>query len=571
MSATTCARAVTSALVELGVRHVVLSPGSRSAPLAFAWETLARQGKIELHVRIDERSAAYLALGLAKATRTVVPIVTTSGTAVGNLLPAVMEAAHGGVPIMVLSTDRPVSVLHTGANQVTHQAGIFDRFVRASAQVSGAEGGVAGWVYQVGRLVAGALGVRSADPGPVHLNLALDEPLTPSDDVWPEIRPTVVAPREPAPRVPLKCRHDRTPEAHEPRTVVLVGDCSPEVGARARAVADAAGLPLLSEPSGNARRAPAIRGYRLLLATELGERIERVLLFGHPTLSRPVSRLLARQDVEVIAVTTGARWIDPGCAVSGVVDDIAPAPGDPAWLAAWQDADRALTPALEAELDTLNGVAIAAAVWASASRDESALVIGSSHPIRDLDVAPVLSGAPAAYANRGLAGIDGTIATATGIALATGPTTLLLGDLTFLHDAGSLLIGPLERRPDLRIVVANDDGGSIFNILEQGAAEHAEAIERIFGRPTGARMGALAAGYGWTHRDIASLADLREALAEPVRGTEIIEVRIARDDRRAQVARLARAGEAAVRGQRLAQSGANGTARHQGPDTREWT
>ncbi|MDO5683405.1 MAG: thiamine pyrophosphate-binding protein, partial [Propionibacteriaceae bacterium] len=195
MSATQCARSVALALVELGVRHVVLSPGSRSAPLAFAWETLARQGKIELHVRVDERGAAYLALGLAKATGTIVPIVTTSGTAVGNLLPAVMEAAHSGVPIMVLSTDRPVSVLHTGANQVTHQAGVFDRFVRASAQLSGAEGNTAAWVYQVGRLAAAALGTRSADPGPVHLNKAFAEPLVPSDDVWPEVRPTHVAPR----------------------------------------------------------------------------------------------------------------------------------------------------------------------------------------------------------------------------------------------------------------------------------------------------------------------------------------------------------------------------------------
>ncbi|MDO5499222.1 MAG: 2-succinyl-5-enolpyruvyl-6-hydroxy-3-cyclohexene-1-carboxylic-acid synthase [Propionibacteriaceae bacterium] len=546
MSATACARAVASALIELGVRHVVLCPGSRSAPLAFTWESLAQQGKLELHVRIDERSAAYLALGLAKATGAVVPIVTTSGTAVGNLLPAVMEASHAGISLLVLSADRPVRALHSGANQVTDQAGLFDRFVRASAQVSGAEGGVAAWVFQVSRLVAAALGTRTGDPGPVQLNLAFDEPLTPDDAEWPVVRPTVVARRGGAAGVDEQCCESDTTQAHEPRTVVLVGDCPGEVGARAWAVANAAGLPLLAEPSGNARRAPAIRSYRLLLGTELGGRIERVLLFGHPTLSRPVSRLLARTDVELIAVTAGARWTDPGFAVTAVTDTVAPAPGDPQWLAAWQDADRALAPALDVESATLNGLAIAAAVWAATAAHGHALVIGSSHPVRDLDLAPVRTIAPPAYANRGLAGIDGLIATATGIALVEGPTTLLLGDLTFLHDVGGLLIGPTERRPDLRIVVVNDDGGSIFHILEQGAPEHEAAFERIFGTPTGVRCGPLAAAYGWGHREIATLADLHAALAEPIRGTEILEVRITRNDRRAQTARLARAAEAAL-------------------------
>lgn len=558
MTATTCARAVASALVALGTRHVVLCPGSRSAPLAFAWEALARRGEVELHVRIDERSAGFLALGLAKATGTVVPIVTTSGTAVGNLLPAVMEASHSGIPLMVLSADRPTSMLHTGANQTTDQAGLFGRFTRGEAQLSGAEGSPRTWAYQMARLVAGALGTRTRDPGPVQLNLAFAEPLVPGDEPWPDVRPTVVEPRPDLRPAPVASRVDdlwlygTTDLPHEPRTVVLVGDCSPSVGARAATLAETAGLPLFSEPSGNARRAPAIRGYRLLLGTDLAERIERVLLFGHPTLSRPVSRLLARDDVEIVAVTTGARWIDPGCAVARVVDDVDVPPGDPAWLAAWQDADRKLAPALDSEAypdepsGPPNGLGIAAAIWESAVRHGHTLVIGSSNPIRDLDLSPVLETAPPAYANRGLAGIDGTLATATGIALATGPTTLILGDLTFLHDVGGLLIGPTERRPDLRIVVVNDDGGSIFHLLEQGAPQHAEAFERIFGTPTGARLGQIAAGYGWAHREVTDSAQLRAALAEPVSGTEIVEVRVDRSDRRAQAARLAEAARVAT-------------------------
>lgn len=533
-TATQIARAVASALVELGTRHVVLCPGSRSAPLAFAWQALAEAGKVELHVRIDERAAAYLALGLAKATGTVVPVVTTSGTAVGNLMPAMMEAAHSGVPLLVLTADRPAAMLHTGANQTTDQAGLFDRFARASAQVG--QDGVTAAVFQVGRLVTAALGVRTSDPGPVHLNLALSEPLTPDETPWPEVRPTQVETR-------VWNRWGYTPSklTHELRTVVLVGDSTPEIGTRARSVAQAAGIPLFSEPSGNARRTPAISNYRLLLGTPLADKIERVLLFGHPTLSRPVSRLLARQDVEIIAVTNGARWVDPGCAVARVVNDVELTPGDPDWLATWVAADQDLALALAAEAQDLNGLGIAAAVWESAAHHQHRLVIGSSHPVRDLDLASVLPTAPVAYANRGLAGIDGTIATATGIALAHGPTTLLLGDLTFLHDAGALLIGPLERRPDLRVVVVNDDGGSIFHILEQGAPEHAATFERIFGTPTGAQLGQLAAGYGWNHRALATYADLRAALAKPITGPEILEVRIGRTDRRAQAARLAAA------------------------------
>lgn len=528
MTATECARAVVATLVEQGVDHVVVCPGSRSAPLAFAWEQAARDGRCELHVRIDERSAGFLALGLAKASGTVVPIVTTSGTAVGNLLPAVMEASHSGVPLLVLSADRPTTMVHTGANQTTDQARLFSRFTRAEAELSGGEGTVSAWAFQVSRLVAAALGARTRDPGPVQLNVALAEPLTPASDRWPAVSPTRVA---------------RVVGADEPwrvagdATVVLVGDCPPEIGRRAMDLAEGAGLPLLSEPSGNARRGAAIRAYRLLLGTVLGRDIERVLLFGHPTLSRPVTRLLSRDDVEIVVVAAGARWVDPGLRASRVVDAVSCAPSDPAWLARWREADRRVSRRLDREFgDELTGLTVASAVWESAAGRP--LVIGSSNPVRDLDLAPVGERAPEAYANRGLAGIDGTIATAAGIALAKGPATVLLGDLTFFHDAGSLLTGPLERRPDLRIVVVNDDGGSIFHLLEQGGAEYAESFERIFATPTGVRIAPLAAAYGWAYREIRTLDALRTALAASVRGQEIVEIRVRRDDRRAVAGRL---------------------------------
>lgn len=532
VNATECARTVVAALLQLGVEHVVLCPGSRSAPFAFAWEQAARAGTVELHVRIDERSAGFLALGLAKASGRLVPIVTTSGTAVGNLLPAVMEAAHSGVPILVLSADRPATMRHTGANQTTDQAGLFRRFTRADAEISGGEGTPRAWAFQVARLTAAALGVRSRDPGPVQLNVAFAEPLVPMGDAWPEITPTrlpaVATPQAPTTRV----------EVPAAGTVALVGDGPPALGQRAAALA-AAGVPILSEPTGNARFGPAIRTYRLLLDTGLGAEIQRVLLFGHPTLSRPVTRLLARADVEVIAVAAGARWIDPGGNVSQVIDEVVIEPGRTDWAARWAAADRVLGERIDAEFgEELSGLTVAAALWRALGPDDT-LVIGSSNPIRDLDLAPVSGSAPRAYANRGLAGIDGTLATAQGIALVHGPTTVLVGDLTFLHDVGSLLVGPLERIPDLRVVVVNDNGGSIFHVLEQGAEEYAGSFERVFGTPTGVAIAPLAAAYGWRHRDVTDLPTLRTLLAEPVTGREIIEIRVPRADRRAQAQRVA--------------------------------
>lgn len=325
-------------------------------------------------------------------------------------------------------------------------------------------------------------------------------------------------------------------------TIVLVGDCPPAVGDRAAKLAMWSEVPILSEPSGNARFGPAVRTYRLLLDTELGAEITRVLLFGHPTLSRPVSRLLAREDVEVIAVTGGARWIDPGTNVAGVVDEVEIIPDGSGWDTRWIMAGLDLGDRLDAELgDELSGPTIAAAMWQSLTSDDT-LVIGSSNPIRDLDLAPVSDTAPRAYANRGLAGIDGTLATAQGIALIHGPTTVLLGDLTFLHDVGSLLIGPLERTPDLRVIVVNDDGGSIFHVLEQGADEYAESFERIFGTPTGVEIEGLARAYGWRYREVSDLSALRTLVAQPVTGREIVEIRVSRQDRRAQGARLSRLG-----------------------------
>ncbi|GAB3622761.1 2-succinyl-5-enolpyruvyl-6-hydroxy-3-cyclohexene-1-carboxylic-acid synthase [Mariniluteicoccus endophyticus] len=535
MSATQCARTIVETLRALEIRHAVLCPGSRSAPLALALEEAAREGAIELHVRIDERAAGFLALGLARElpdvdddVRPVVPVITTSGTAVGNLLPAVMEAAHSGAPLMVVSADRPSSMLHTGANQTTDQVRLFGGFVRGDARISDREGDPSTWSFQVSRLAALASGTLTRDPGPVHLNVSLAPPLVAKG---PAHAPAIASHVHP----PLVTDDAYALHGDVP-TVVLVGDASPAIGERARTFAADARLPLLAEPTSNARCDDAVRTYRLVLGTRLGKEIRRVVVFGHPTLSRPVSSLLTRADVQLVVVAGTASWGVPrGDAV--IVPGVTAKPSRTDWRERWAAADAELSARLDEVLAVgLTGPVVAAEVVASAP---SVLVAGSSNPIRDLDLAPVPAEPFPAYANRGLAGIDGTIATAQGIALSSGlPTTALMGDLTFLHDVGGLLVGPQERRPDLRVVVANDDGGSIFHTLEQGAPEHAASFERVFGTPTGVALEPLAQAYGWAYAKAASRDELAALLAEPVRGTSIVEVPIERTDRRALDARI---------------------------------
>jgi len=209
---------------------------------------------------------------------------------------------------------------------------------------------------------------------------------------------------------------------------------------------------------------------------------------------------------------------------------------DPEWLRAWQEQDAKLTDALAALLarqPVLTGPTVAATVWASLGGDD-VLFVGASNPARDLDLAPAAGAAPTVYANRGLSGIDGSISTAAGIALAAGrPVTALLGDLTTIHDLTGLVIGPDEPSPDLRIVVANDGGGSIFAALEHGSPELAEAYERIFGTPHGVDFASIAGAVGAGYRQVRDVTELAAALVDPPRGVELVEAVVDRGGRRA--------------------------------------
>ncbi|HET7326742.1 MAG TPA: 2-succinyl-5-enolpyruvyl-6-hydroxy-3-cyclohexene-1-carboxylic-acid synthase [Nocardioidaceae bacterium] len=553
---TALAQVVVDELVRSGVGEVVLAPGSRSAPLAFALHAADGDKRLRLHVRTDERSAGFLALGLARTGTAPAAVVTTSGTAVGNLLPAVMEASHAGVPLLVVTADRPAALRGTGANQTTDQAGIFGRFVRDCTDLPAPsdDPGQAGyWRRVTSQAVLAATGARTGDPGPVHLNLQLVEPLVPEGvDTLPESlqgRPGGGAWTTSPPR-PVA-----TPYTLDTglRTVVVAGD---ESGPPARALAESAGWPLLAEPTSGARTGGhALRCYRMLLTGRLAEQVERVVVFGHPTLSRPVTRLLSRTDVDVIVVADGTHaWPDTGHTARQVLASVrAAGAADPAWLRAWQRADDAVAAAVDALLaaePALTPYSVAAAVHAALPPD-GLLVVGSSNPIRDLDLmaAPHPVGERRkTIANRGLAGIDGTVSTAIGAALARRGSARAfgyLGDLTFLHDANGLVIGPDEPRPDLTLVVANDDGGSIFGLLEQGAPEHSAAFDRIFGTPHHVDLSSLCAATSTPYQRVGDLPALREVLERPVSGVEVVEVPVDRAGRRDLDRRLREAAESA--------------------------
>jgi 2-succinyl-5-enolpyruvyl-6-hydroxy-3-cyclohexene-1-carboxylate synthase len=541
-SSTDLARAVVTALVEAGLREIVVAPGSRNAPLSFAAYDAAQAGAVRLHTRLDERSAGFLALGLTKVGSSAA-VICTSGTAVANLHPAMLEAAHAGVPLVAITADRPARLRGTDANQTTDQVGIFGPLIPTHDLWNA---GIVRDVLHANR------GETAADRHglPLHLNVQLDDPLVPGER-WADA-PSARTERQRGPF--LGGDGEVTTLEAGPRTVVIAGD---DAGPPARMLAQEAGWPLLAEPSSGSRTGDnVVRTYRLLLGDDdLAGRIQQVVVFGHPTLSRPVSRLLARDDVEMVAVRGPSGWSDPGHHVHVVADavdlggvrpewfvgDVDPQTAPPSpWLDEWLTRDRDLARRLDALLaarGTLTPHQVAGAVSAAVPPG-GLLFVGASNPVRDLDlmVAPYAVGdRRMVVANRGLAGIDGSVSSAVGAALGRPHSTralALLGDVTFLHDAAGLVLGPEEDRPDLTVVVVNDDGGSVFASLEQGAPQHAPSYERLFGTPHGVDLAAVCAATRTPHWRVDSLEELRHALASPAGGIEVVEAVVRRDDRR---------------------------------------
>ncbi len=564
------AQVLLAQLIAQGVREIVLCPGSRSAPLAYAAVAAQRAGLVRLHVLIDERSAGFLVLGLGKGSvgagehdaQNGVPsgvpaaVITTSGTAVANLHPAVLEAHHSNIPLIVLSADRPHELRGTGANQTTTQVGIFGDAPRLAVDV----GVPFGAPHEAGdaraiaaRAYAAATGVVGR-PGPVQLNVGFREPLAPNPEQLAIIAQCFTEPSAPvklwgagSPVVPDL--GTERPVATDVRTVIVAGDGAlPQAGA----IAVAHGWPIIAEPSsGLATHSHALPGAVNILTGHgvtgaLTDSIEQVLVFGHPTLTRPVQRLLGQENVRTIMFPThNTQWTDAPRAADAVLYSVPnyllvpSVEGTGQWLARWRELHAKLGQRFSATLDggtDLTGPDTpmrAVRALAATARPGDTLVFGASSPIRDAD--SYVTAWPTGVrilAHRGLAGIDGTISMARGVALThPGRTRLVLGDLTFLHDIGGLLHGPHDLVTDLDIIVLNDCGGAIFGGLEHSAAGDTDLFERVFGTPHNSDLAHLCAGYHVHHQRVSTVQELEEFLDSPRQGIRVAELNYSRVER----------------------------------------
>lgn len=495
--------AVVAALRAAGVRHLVVAPGSRSAPVARAAAAAELAGDLDLHVRLDERSAGFLALGLAKASGQPAAVVCTSGTAVANLFPAVVEARYAGVPLVVVSADRPPENRGRGASQTIDQVDIFGRFPLASLDLPVPEDD--SWpVAPVSRLVATARRAR----GPVHLNLPLRPPLIGPVPDLPAVLPDVASDPPPAAPPPTL--------AGTARGALLVGDLdlsADDLRRRILALAAATGWPVVAEASSGLLGQPGVvpGGTALLEDPDARQALAPDLLvtIGPFGLERGVIAWV-RSAGRHVSVRQRPRTDppDPVATADLLLDDLPPVTSvvpDPAWRAAWWDA--ALPGPERWGLEQ-----VAATVWDS-MEPADLLLVAASRSIRAL-AAAVRAPGPHVVANRGANGIDGLVSTAWGAATVwPGRTVALLGDLALLHDTNGLLVPAAEPRPDLTFVVADDNGGGIFGTLEQGQPQYADTFERVFGTPHDRDLAALLQVHGVPTDVVSDTRALAAALA----------------------------------------------------------
>lgn len=537
-----------------GVRHAVVSPGSRSTPLVLA---LAADERVDLHVHLDERAAAFVALGVGLASGVPAVLVCTSGTAAANFHPAVVEAHQAGVPMLVCTADRPPELQGFGAPQTIDQTRLYGTAVRWFAEPGPADAAHAGtWRSLAARALAEA---TSSPPGPVHLNLAFRDPLVAEPDGLPPGRPDgrpwhTVVPVEPS-AAPAELPGDQLVGR---RGVIVAGAGAGDDPGAIVALAEALGWPLLADPRSGCR-VPA--GVTVAAADALvrhppfaeRHRPEVVLRLGAPPASKVVGEWLAASGALHVVVDEDGAWVDPdrtaaklvvarpGAWAAAVCSTLAadapthdPADGG-AWLASWTAAEAAAQAVLDRSLDggRCTDPAVARAV-AAAVPSGTTLVVSSSMPVRDLEwyAAPRLG--VRVLANRGANGIDGVTSTAVGVAIAGGKTVALTGDLAFLHDSNALL-GLGRRDLDLTVVVVDNRGGAIFSFLPQRRVLDDDRFEQLFGTPHDVSLTALAAAHAIPAVTVTDLADLGPALAR-VTGSSGTEVVVVPTDRAANVA-----------------------------------
>ena len=538
------ARTILESLIEQGVRHVAYAPGSRDAPFGYALAGLERQGLVSAATFSDERGAGFWAVGAARALGEPVAVITTSGTAVAELHPALEEAWFQSLPVIAVTADRPHELRGVGASQTTHQTGIFGGSVVASselpAEMAYDAAALARVRGRVRRTVASARGFLGRS-GPVHLNVAFREPLVPRQGGAPARHE---APQEQTAGVRIAssgARHlawDAVVDGRL-RTVVVAGD-----GASCEVATAAArrGIPIVAEPSSNVTELDTWIPYQQWLVPELLSRVEQVVVTGRPTLSRPITTLLAQPGVRTVVVATHPEWVDvhesADVVVAGLEDEVSSgALGTPTngWLEVWRGAagavDRMLGESAQAgpAPGVLTLLSACRAIWRAS---ESALLwLGASNTVRGFDLVANRPGRGGVHSNRGLAGIDGTVAAALGMAMAADqPVRAVMGDMTFAYDLSTLAQrpeAPGARQPDLQVIVLDDCGGAIFASLEHGGAAP-DVYERFFAVAPQLDPVAAARACGWEARAVTNLDGLREALAAPVVGRSLIHVPIPR-------------------------------------------
>ena len=564
MDPTNANTALASAFVEElargGLRQAVVSPGSRSTPLAVA---LWRQAKIEVSVVVDERSAAFFALGAAQATGTPVALLCTSGTAAANYHPAICEADESAIPLVALTADRPAELRGVGAGQTIDQVKLYGDAVRWFCEVGTHEaddGGLLHYRSTACRALTAARG--EPRPGPVHLNLPWREPLAPLpvEGAVTATDPLALEGRAPRPLTAVT-PIDMEPSAFlleevaghiaESKSGVIVAgrQLDPELREPLAHLARVAGFPILAEPTSQLRCGPhdlsrLVSTYDHLLRDESfreSVRPDLVLRFGETPTSKPLRTWLASCGADEIVVSPGGDWNEPTRRAAALLR------ADPTELAAgwaarlseerpaparWLEAEAAAREALAAALaefgePTEPGLHAALGV---AYADGDLVYTASSMPIRDQEAFLPPSDTDALFlCNRGANGIDGLISSGIGGAHATGrPTTIVTGDLGLLHDIGGLAALRDVSTP-VRIVVIDNDGGGIFGFLPQAETLDATEFEALLGTPRGVNVAKAGELFGLPGRRLDALSDLPGALAA---GTGLIEVPV---DRRANV------------------------------------
>jgi 2-succinyl-5-enolpyruvyl-6-hydroxy-3-cyclohexene-1-carboxylate synthase len=513
----------------LGVTDAVVCPGSRSTPLA-----LALAERLTVHVRLDERSAAFYALGMAMATGRPTVICTTSGTAAAELHPAVVEAHHGRVPLLVCTADRPPELQQVGASQTIEQVGLFGAATRwASAPGVPDDAQRATWRPLAGRAVAEALH-GPAGPGPVHLNLAFREPLIGEPGplpagASPQVLPDLRGPGASASSARLTGRG-----------LFIAGAGATTRPDRLLALASALGWPVLADPRSGCRLEGTVAAADAIVRAEPPSP-DCIVQLGDPWLSKPLAAFVetaAAAGARVIAVDPWWRWTDPGrvvsefhhCAPDAFIEQAlagASLQGEGEWLDRWTEFEAKAQGALAQALGAvLTEPLVVRRIAEHAEAVGATIVVSASMPMRDLEwFAPAATQPPRVLANRGANGIDGVVSTALGVAASGAPTLALLGDLAFLHDVSGLV--HLAPGCPCTFVVLDNGGGGIFSFLPQAGALSDSTFEQLFGTPPTADIGAVAQGFGLEVHNVADPDALDAALAAAgASGPALIRVRV---------------------------------------------